>query len=628
MRTGVAGLYDLGPTGAALQSNLISEWRRHFILEEDMLELDPTIMTLDEVLKTSGHVDKFSDYMCRDLVTGDIFRADHVVEAVLGARLRNDSETYSANLDTRKQQRPQPPIPETSSSKQSKSHSTPLRLPDSTRTEYESVLAQLDNFTGQQLGELIRQHAIRAPETGNELSDPVDFNLMFRTDIGPLGVAKGYLRPETAQGHFVNFARLLEFNNGKVPFASAHVGKAFRNEISPRSGLLRVREFVLAEIEHFVDPLNKSHPRFDEVRHVVIPWLPRRVQENGKMKLVHATVGEAVESGMCDNQTLGYFIARIWIYLSKIGLDPSRIRMRQHMTNEMAHYAADCWDAEIHTSYGWIECVGCADRSAYDLTVHARRTKRDLSVQQRLEKPIVHERLVPKINLRFLGPQFKRNAKAVEQAILTMDQEGLSQLKGQMTQSGQAVVIAQGNSYTLSSDLLAIESTTIKEHTRTFVPNVVEPSFGMGRIFYALLEHVFWARSENAQRGVLSLPPTIAPIKALIVPLSVKEEFQPLVRSVARKLRENGVACRVDDSNTTIGRRYARNDELGTPFACTLDFGSLSKGTMTLRERDTTSQLVGPIDEVLAVVTALSHGTMTWDQARVRLPVWSGEQEL
>jgi glycyl-tRNA synthetase len=180
---------------------------------------------------------------------------------------------------------------------------------------------------------------------------------MFDTSIGPSGGQKGFLRPETAQGQFLNFNKLLEFNNARMPFASASIGKSFRNEISPRSGLLRVREFLMAEIEHYVDPKEKKHARFYEVEGLKCRFLPKGVQQSGKTDLTEMTIGEAVRSGTVDNETLGYFLARIWMFLEKIGCDMKRVRFRQHMNNEMAHYASDCWDAEIYSSYvlnlGW-----------------------------------------------------------------------------------------------------------------------------------------------------------------------------------------------------------------------------------------------------------------------------------
>lgn len=247
-----------------------------------------------------------------------------------------------------------------------------------------------------------------------------------------------YLRPETAQGHFINFNRLLEFNNGKVPFASAQIGKSFRNEISPRQGLLRVREFVMAEIEHYVDPAKKKHPKFDEVKDQKLALLPKETQSAGKTELLDITIGEAVEQGIVDNETLGYFMVRIYLFLVKIGIDPSRLRFRQHMGNEMAHYASDCWDAEIQNSYGWIECVGCADRSAYDLSVHSAKTGAKLVVREALEQPKIEERTVAVLEKKVMGPKFKKAAKIVEDTIMALDQERLNCIGRELEQKGCA----------------------------------------------------------------------------------------------------------------------------------------------------------------------------------------------
>lgn len=584
---GVSGLYDYGPTGAALQANIIAAWRQHFILEEEMLELETTIMTLSDVLKTSGHVDKFSDWMCKDSKTGEIYRADHLVEGVLEARLEGDAQARKAEQSSSggaaKEVVPAEGgegAKDEKKSKKKKVKSAVVKLDDAVKQEYESTLAQIDNYGGAELGQLIRKYDIRAPESGNEVSQPVEFNLMFETQIGPTGQLKGYLRPETAQGHFVNFGRLLEFNNGRVPFASAHVGKSFRNEISPRAGLLRVREFTMAEVEHYVDPLEKDHDRFNEVADITLSFLPKDIQQAGKSDIKRLTIGEAVKTKMVDNETLGYFLGRIHLFLLKIGIDEKRLRFRQHMGNEMAHYASDCWDAEIQTSYGWIECVGCADRSAYDLTVHSKRTKKDLVVQKLLKEPKVYEKLVPYVDKKSLGPKFKKDARAVEEAIMELDQDALASLQSNL-KNGSAKV----QDYTLTPDLVKVELKTIRESVREFTPNVIEPSFGIGRIFYSLLEHSMWSRSEDADRSVLSLPPLVAPFKTLVVPISANEKLAPLVKQVSRQLRAKGISSRVDDSSATIGRRYARNDELGTPFACTLDFASLNKGTVRVQCR-------------------------------------------
>lgn len=255
-----------------------------------------------------------------------------------------------------------------------------------------------------------------------------------------------FLRPETAQGHFLNFSRLLEFNNGRVPFASAQIGRSFRNEISPRAGLLRVREFTMAEIEHFVDPLNKRHERFSEVRDIVLVLLDRDVQAAGGTQVTKISVGEAVDKGIIANETLGYFIARIFQFLIKIGINPQRLRFRQHMSNEMAHYATDCWDAEIENSTGWTECVGCADRAAYDLTVHSAKTGHPLTVREALKEPIVTEKLVAEFNKKLLGGTFKQNAGIVQKVVEAMDESELLKLKAELVQ-GWVVPISHAGVY-------------------------------------------------------------------------------------------------------------------------------------------------------------------------------------
>lgn len=620
---GVAGLYDFGPPGSTLQSNILHEWRKHFIIEDEMSEIDTTIITLSDVLKTSGHVDKFTDWMTSDVKTGDIFRADHLVEAVLASRIAGDKQARGQAAED---------LANNKLAKKKKIKAELVKLPDETLARYHSILAQIDNYTGAQLGQLIRKENIRSPDTGNELTEPKEFNLMFESQIGPTGQFKAYLRPETAQGHFVNFNRLLEFNNGRLPFASAQIGKSFRNEISPKQGLLRVREFTMAEIEHYVDPRDKSHDKFGEIENHRIKLLPRSVQAKGRTETIEMTIREAVEKQIVDNHTLGYFLARIDLFLRKIGINPARLRFRQHMDNEMAHYASDCWDAEIQSSYGWIECVGCADRSAYDLTVHSVRTGTKLVVREPLKEMIEIEKDVPVFDKKLFGPRFRQASKIVEEAVTSFDQDRLACLSKELESKGSSKIVASdGNEYELTQDILKVERKKFKETTREYTPNVIEPSFGIGRILYSLLEHCYWARAEDVNRGVLSLPPSIAPIKVLIVPLSGTEVFKPLIRSISKKLRNAGIASRVDDSNASIGKRYSRNDELGTPFGITVDFGSVKNGTITLRERDSTKQVIGPIDDVIDVVREICLGDEEgkgWELASSRLEEYDGKQDI
>lgn len=219
-----------------------------------------------------------------------------------------------------------------------------------------------------------------------------------------------------------------------MPFASAQIGRSFRNEISPRAGLLRVREFTMAEIEHFVDPDDKKHERFFEVRDVELVLLDRHVQEAGQSTVKVMKVGDAVDQGIIANETLGYFVARIYLFLIKIGINPERLRFRQHMGNEMAHYATDCWDAEIHNSTGWTECVGCADRAAYDLSVHSARTGHPLVVRQALKEPVVTEKEVAEWNKKVLGKSFKQDASVVQKLVESMEESDLIRLKSELAQ--------------------------------------------------------------------------------------------------------------------------------------------------------------------------------------------------
>ncbi|KYK57812.1 glycyl-tRNA synthetase 1 [Drechmeria coniospora] len=620
---GVGGLYDYGPPGCALQANIVDLWRKHFVLEEDMLEVDCTALTPHEVLKTSGHVDKFADWMCKDPKNGEILRADHFVEAMLEARLNGDKEARGQKVEEKDDPK----------KKKKKGKSEAVKLEDAVVKEYEEVLARIDNYDGPELGALIKKYELKNPATGVLPSDPVAFNLMFQTSIGPSSNLPGYLRPETAQGQFLNFAKLLEFNQSQMPFASASIGKSYRNEISPRAGLLRVREFLMAEIEHFVDPQGgKKHSRFHEVEHVELVLLDRDTQLSGKTATRKITVGQAVKEGLVDNETLGYFLARIKLFLERIGVDLSKMRFRQHMQNEMAHYACDCWDAELLTSSGWVECVGCADRSAYDLSVHAKKTGAPLVVRERLDEPLVIEEWQVDIEKKKFGPQFKKDAKTVETALLATSQEERAALSKQLSQHGKLTLQVAGvgdGKVDVSNDSVKIEFRKRVENTREFTPNVIEPSFGIGRILYSLIEHNFWTRASDGgdeARGVLSFPPTVAPTKVLIVPLSSNAQFKPLITKLSQKLRGLGVSSRVDDSSASIGKRYSRNDELGTPLGITVDFQTLQDGSITLRDRDSTTQVRAEEGKILEAIQSLVDGRKRWETVASELPKFEGQE--
>ncbi|KAL6706688.1 Glycine--tRNA ligase 1, mitochondrial [Coniothyrium glycines] len=619
---GVSGLYDYGPSGCALTNNIVDTWRRHFVRREKMLEVDCTMLTPHEVLKTSGHVDKFADWMCKDPKTGEIFRADHLVEEVLEARLKGNKQARGEKIEAEEE--------DPKKKKKKVKNIAAVKLDDAVVQDYEEVLAKIDNYNGEELGLLMKKYDIKNPATNGELQPPVAFNLMFQTSIGPSSNMPGYLRPETAQGQFLNFADLLEFNQQQMPFASASIGKSFRNEISPRSGLLRVREFLMAEIEHFVDPEGgKKHKRFNEVKDVELELLNREVQLSGKTTVETTKIGDAVANKIVDNETLGYFLARIQQFLLRIGIDPKKIRFRQHMANEMAHYAADCWDAELLTSYGWIECVGCADRSAYDLTVHMKKTGTPLVVREPRKEPLVVEEWQCDLDKKKFGPQFKKDGKTVEAAIDALSQDLREKLSLDLEKDGKIVIDVPGvgdGKVEVPKSLISIEKRKRVEHVREYTPNVIEPSFGIGRIFYALCEHVYWTREQDEARGVLSFPPAIAPTKVLIVPLSAHADFKPFVANVSSTLEDLDIAHNIDDSGASIGKRYARNDELGTPLGITIDFQSVKDNTFTLRDRDSSEQVRASLDEITKAISNIVHGTESWSDVAARLPKFEGQQ--
>ncbi|KAG2004553.1 glycyl-tRNA synthetase [Coprinopsis cinerea AmutBmut pab1-1] len=209
-----------------------------------------------------------------------------------------------------------------------------------------------------------------------------------------------------------------------------------------------------------------------------------------------------------------------------------------------------------------------------------------------------------------------------------MDESRLVKLKGDLTRGSVAVKTEDGKEFTLTSELVSIVRRTRKQSIRQFTPHVLESALGFGRILYCLLEHSFSCRKQDIQRGVLSLPPIVAPTKVFIVPLSAREDFDPLVEEIASKMRKSGVVPYVDDSSASIGKRYARNDELGTPFGITVDFASIQNRTVTLRERDTMGQRIGNVDLVAAMVAELANGTVDWEEACRRLPKYEGVQAV
>ncbi|NWT73941.1 GARS ligase, partial [Prunella himalayana] len=591
---GVSGLYDFGPVGCALKNNIIQAWRHHFIQEEQILEIDCTMLTPEPVLKTSGHVDKFADFMVKDVKNGECFRADHLLKAHL-QKLMSDKKCTAEK-----------------------------------KAEMENVLTQLDNYGQQELADLFVNYNVKSPVTGNDLSPPVSFNLMFKTSIGPGGNMPGYLRPETAQGIFLNFKRLLEFNQGKLPFAAAQIGNSFRNEISPRSGLIRVREFTMAEIEHFVDPSEKNHPKFQNVADLNILLYSAKAQVSGQSAHV-MRLGDAVQQGVINNSVLGYFIGRIYLFLTKVGVSPEKLRFRQHMENEMAHYACDCWDAESKTSYGWIEIVGCADRSCYDLSCHARATKVPLIAEKHLKEPIsfLNKPASPQVeretvnivqfeaNKGAIGKAYKKDAKVVMEYLSMCDECYISEMEQLLNEKGEFTVETEGKTFLLTKDMVTVKRFQKTLHVEEIIPNVIEPSFGIGRIMYTVFEHTFRIREGDEQRTYFSFPAVVAPFKCSVLPLSQNQEFMPFVKELCKCVKHFGSDGAVHWEERPLKIALG---SCGSPM-CTgriLDFGDFMF-LMSL-------WLFLQISELPGIIRDLANGYLTWADVEAKYPQFEGQE--
>jgi len=327
----------------------------------------------------------------------------------------------------------------------------------------------------------------KCPSCGGELTEPRQFNLMFKTFMGPVEdeASVVYLRPETAQGMFVNFQNVLDTTRKRLPFGIAQIGKSFRNEITTGNFIFRSREFEQMEIEFFVKPGT-------------------------------------------DKEWFNYWLEERFNWYVKLGIKKENLRLRQHMKGELAHYALDCYDIDYLFPMGWSELEGIANRGDYDLTQHTKHSGKRLDY---------------------------------------FDEE-------------------------------------TKER---FVPYIIEPSAGVDRSTLAFLCDAYDEEPDkDGVRVVLRFHPTIAPFKAAVLPLSRKENLVAVARKIYDDLRQCWMVA-YDDAQS-IGRRYRRQDEIGTPFGITVDFQSLEDEQVTIRERDSMNQIRIPISELKTTLAAKLTG--------------------
>jgi glycyl-tRNA synthetase len=294
-----------------------------------------------------------------------------------------------------------------------------------------------------------------------------------------------------------------------------------------------------------------------------------------------------VDEGIVSNNALAYYMAMTKRFLISVGIDEKKLRFRQHLREEMAHYASDCWDAEVLTSLGWIECAGIADRTAYDIKAHMEATGIDMTAFKLYDRPVKEKRkiVVPKMDA--LGPAFKGKAKEIKEMMEKMEPADALHVK------------IDGESIEVGKEFYDVVEKEVTVTGKNFMPHVVEPSYGIDRIIYCILEHNHVEQEKEGERYIiLKLPPCIAPIKAGVFPLVGKDSLPSIARDIEEDLREHGITALYDDGGS-IGRRYARMDEIGTPFCITVDYTTIEDDTVTVRWRDTTEHVRVKRDELV-----------------------------
>lgn len=455
---GLAGFFDYGPLGVELKNRIRQEWWRTFVQQRpDVIGLDGALISHRKVWEASGHATSFNDVFAECTKCKARVRADHLIEE----RLKLKAEGLSAA----------------------------------------------------DLQKLIAENDVKCASCKGSFGEARAFNLMFRTFVGPRESEEhaAYLRPETAQLIFADFRLLTETSRVKLPFGVAQAGKAFRNEISPRDFLFRSREFEQLEIEFFTHPKKADAcPLLDDVAGLELSFLSAAEQGKKKGSAKKMPVNDLVKQKLLS-QWHAYWLAQQYRWYLDLGIRAERLRVREHLKGELAHYATACFDIEYEFPFGWKELAGNAARGTFDLTQHQKASGKALELFDEASK----EKVLP-----------------------------------------------------------AVAS---------------EPSHGVDRAFLAFVADAY---TDDKERGniVLKLHPKLAPVQLVVCPLvSNKEPVVKKAQEIFGELRQ----CYVSqyDASGSIGRRYARADEIGVPLCLTVDFDTLEDDTVTLRDRDTTKQV-------------------------------------
>ena len=542
---GVAGFYDLGPLGILLKNRIVEKWREWFVRKNQgfVVEIETPIIMPYKVLEASGHVEHFTDPIVECLRCGRKFRADQLVE--------------------------------------------------------DSLNVKVEGMSVEELSKLIRDEGIKCPLCGGELSGVRLFNLLFTTTIGPYSQDIGFLRPEAAQGIFTAFKRVYEAFRERLPIGIAQIGRVARNEISPRQGIVRLREFTIMEVEFFFDSENPECPLLDRCKGK-LRILRAEDRLKGSQEPIEVDVYEALRENIIKMPWTAYWMCIARDFLIDLGVPEHDMMFEEKLPYERAHYSAQTFDQLVRISrWGWLEVSGHAYRTDYDLSRHMRYSGQDLRVFKRFEEPKIIKSYKVIVNKALIGKLFKDKATEVLNLISSID---VNDLRSKILSSSEEHIVLGG--YSIPKSAVSIQEVTEKVSGKHIIPHVVEPSFGAERLLLVALDHAY---SEEDGRVVLKLPRGLAPIQVAVYPLVNDTELEAKAKEIYEELVNSGFYVVYDDSGT-IGRRYARADEIGIPVVVTVDHQTLVDSTVTLRDRDSRKQVRVRRDEVLKKIQEFLTG--------------------
>ncbi|MEM1586681.1 MAG: glycine--tRNA ligase [Candidatus Bathyarchaeia archaeon] len=536
---GVSGFICWGPLGALMKRRIEDKFRDMFLRRLNFYEIETPIIAPERVFKASGHIDNFKEPIVECTSCKRKFRADHL--------LQEDAGLSSQETDR-------------------------MRLEDIKRS--------------------IEEHNIKCPECGGLLSEPRYFLTMFQTTIGPYSDSIGYGRPEAAQGIFTEFKRLYEQVRERLPVGFAQIGHALRNEISPRQGPIRLREFTIIDLEFFFDPENPKCHLLDEVANEKLRLVLAENRLRGDENPVELTLREIVEGGYVIVEWLAFFMALAKRFAVSLNIPEDKQRFIEKHPWERAHYSAQGFDQEVYLErWGWVEVAGFNYRTDYDLGGHMRESGVDMRVFKQTEREITRVETKVRPIIQNIKEEFAEGAQEVIRILQTIDPKTIIEA---FNKQGFYDV----NGLKVTPRHVEIVKMEIKEKGRHFIPHVIEPSFGSDRLAYAALEYAYTVKDD---RVILRLPRDIAPIQLAVVPLVNRDGLPEKAKEIYNLLLDEGFYVEYDESGY-IGKRYARFDEIGVPLCITVDYQTLKDDTVTIRDRDLWKQVRVHIKDMLQLL--------------------------